>query len=153
AVSSTDPNVGNNLATLKLGKLPMEKETEEDVRGDLMDLDLEVPPKLGQPSLVQTHELINIKQEDEDEGPSRTEIPFPPSTARDVAMEVQKIRENRDRLKIESRTGGIGPGLRVVMYTFHNTHDSVNCLDFSGDQELVAAGFAESYIRIWTLDG
>lgn len=153
AVSSTDPNVGNNLANLKLGKLPMEKDCEEDVRGDLMDLDLEIPPAPGQPSLVQTHEQVNIKQEDEDEGPSRTEIPFPPSTARDVALEVQKIREHRDRIKIESRTGGIGPALSVVMYTFHNTHDSITCLDFSGDQNLVAAGFSESYIRIWTLDG
>ena len=153
AVSSTDPNVGNNLATLKLGKLPMEKDCEEDVRGDLEDLDLKNPPGPGKPTLVQTHELVNIKQEDEDEGPNRAEIPFPASTARDVAMEVQKIRENRDRLKIESRTGGIGPGLSVVMYTFHNTHDSINCFDFSGDQNLVAAGFAESYIRIWTMDG
>jgi transcription initiation factor TFIID subunit 5 len=152
-VSSTDPNVGNNLATLKLGKMPMEKDCEEDVRGDLMDLDLEIPPAPGQPSLVQTHEQVNIKQEDEDEGPNRTEIPFPPSTARDVALEVQKIRENRDRIKIESRTGGIGPALSVVMYTFHNTHDSITCLDFSGDANLVAAGFSESYIRLWTLDG
>lgn len=153
AVSSTDPNVGNNLATLKLGKLPMEKDAEEDVRAEVMDLDLQVPPQPGQQSLLQTHELVNIKQEDEDEGPNRAEIPFPPSTARDVAMEVQKIRENRDRLKIETRTGGIGPGLSVVMYTFHNTYDSICCLDFSGDQKLVAAGFSESYIRVWTMDG
>jgi transcription initiation factor TFIID subunit 5 len=153
AVSSTDPSVGNNLANLKLGKLPMEKDAEEDVRAELDELDLKCPPVPGQPSLVQTHDLVNIKQEDEDEGPSRSEIPFPPSTARDVAMEVQKIRENRDRLKIETRTGGIGPGLSVVMYTFHNTHDSINCLDFSGDQKLVAAGTSESYIRVWTMDG
>lgn len=153
AVSSTDPSVGNNLATLKLGKLPMEKDAEEDVRAEVTELDLTIPPKDGQSTLLQTHELLNIKQEDEDEGPNRAEIPFPPSTARDVAMEVQKIRENRDRLKIESRTGGIGPGLSVVMYTFHNTHDSMICLDFSGDQKLVAAGFQESYIRVWTLDG
>lgn len=153
AVSSLDPSVGNNLATLKLGKLPMEKDLEEDVRGDLDELDAKNPPALGKPTLVQTHEQVNIKQEEEEEGPSRTEIPFPPSSARDVAMEVQKIRENRDRLKIESRTGGIGPGLSVVMYTFHNSHDSMICIDFSGDQKLVAAGFSESYIRIWTLDG
>ena len=153
AVSSLDPTVGNNLANLKLGKMPMEKDLEEDVRGDLDELDAKNPPPAGKPTLVQVHDQVNIKQEDEEEGPSRTEIPFPPSSARDVAMEVQKIRENRDRLKIESRTGGIGPGLSVVMYTFHNTHDSIICLDFSGDQKLVAAGFSESYIRIWTLDG
>ncbi|RVX72846.1 hypothetical protein B0A52_03199 [Exophiala mesophila] len=153
AVSSTDPTVGNNLATLKLGKLPMEKEAEEDVRAEVTELDSSAPPRPGQESLLQTHEMLNIKQEEEDEGPNRAEIPFPPSTARDVAMEVQKIRENRDRLKIETRTGGIGPALSTVMYTFHNTHDSIICLDFSGDQKLVAAGFQESYIRLWTMDG
>ncbi|OAP64561.1 hypothetical protein AYL99_00533 [Fonsecaea erecta] len=153
AISSTDPNVGNNLANLKLGKLPMEKDAEGDVRAELEELDQKMPPLPGQPTLVQTHEMVNIKQEDEDEGPTRTEIPFPASTARDVAMEVQKIRDHRDRLKIETRTGGIGPGLSVVMYTFHNTHDSICCLDFSGDQKLVAAGYSESYIRVWTMDG
>ncbi|KAG9776773.1 transcription initiation factor TFIID, subunit TAF5, partial [Aureobasidium melanogenum] len=153
AISSTDPTVGNNLATLKLGKLPMEKDLEEDVRGDLMDLDLVTTPKEGRETLVQTHERFNIKQEDEDEGPSRSEIPFPPSTVYDVAIEVQRIREVRDRLKIDSRTGGVGPQLNVVMYTFHNTHDGINCFDISGDSNLIAAGYYASIIRVWTLDG
>jgi len=152
AISSTNPKEGTNLALLKLGKLPMEKELEEDVRGELMDLDLHTPPEAGEQSLVQVHEQVNIKQEDEDEGPSRTEVPYPPSTARDVSMEVQKIKENRDRFKIEGRTGGIGPALSVVMYTFHNTHGSIICIDFSGDNELVAVGTSESYIRVWKTD-
>lgn len=153
AISSTDPNVGNTLAALKLGKLPMEKELEEDVRGDLGELDLEIPPVPGEPTLVETHEKVNIKQEEDDEGPTRTDIPYPVSTARDVAMEVQRIRENRDRLKLEGRTGGVGPGLSCVIYTFHNTKDHITCMDFSGDQSLVAAGTDMSYIRIWSMDG
>ncbi|ETN44647.1 uncharacterized protein HMPREF1541_10317 [Cyphellophora europaea CBS 101466] len=153
AIITDQANVGNTLANLKLGKLQMDKEVEEDVRGDLADLDLQVPPREGQPSLVETHEKLNIKQEDEDEGPSRVEIPFPASTARDVAMEVTKIRENRDRLKIEGRTGGVGPGISVCMYTFHNSSDSINCMDISGDLKLIATGMYDSYIRVWTLDG
>lgn len=149
AISSTDPNVGNALANLKLGKLPMEKELEDDLRGDLTDLDLENPD--AETSLLDTHQ--KIKQEDEDEGPSRTDIPYPGSTARDVAMEVQKIRENRDRLKLEGRTGGVGPGLSCVIYTFHNTKDHVTCLEFSGDNSLVAAGTDMSYIRVWSMEG
>lgn len=153
AVSSTDPKMGNNLAMLKLGKLQMDRDLESDVRADLEDLDTRDPPAAGQQSYVQTHELVNIKQEEDDDGPTRTEIPYPTPTARDVAMEVQKIRENRDRFKIETRTGGIGPGVSVCMFTFHNTFDSITCLDFSGDNSLVAAGTSESYIRIWTMDG
>ena len=153
AISSTDPNVGNNLANLRLGKLAMDKDLEEDVRAELDDIDIAMPSVPDQASLIETHERINIKQEEEEEGPNRAEIPFPQSTSRDVVMEVTKIRENRDRLKIEGRTGGIGPSISVVMYTFHNTHDSINCIDFSGDNKLVAAGFAESYIRVGSMDG
>ena len=153
AISSTNPNVGNNLANLKLGKLQMDVDLEGDVRAEVQDLDAQDPPLAGQQSYEQTHELVNIKQEDDEDGPTRTEIPYPTATARDVAMEVQKIRENRDRFKIESRTGGIGPGVSVCFYTFHNTFDSINCLDFSGDHALVAAGTSESYIRVWSLDG
>jgi transcription initiation factor TFIID subunit 5 len=39
------------------------------------------------------------------------------------------------------------------MFTFHNTHDRMICLDFSDDNMLVAAGFEDSYIRVWSLDG
>lgn len=152
SVITDDPTQGNNLVKLRLGRLPLDKELEGDVRGDLEDLDNSQPAIPGQDSLVDTMD-VDIKQEPDDEFPSRTELAYPPSTARDVAMEVQKIRENRDRFKIEARTGGIGPGVSVCMFTFHNTFDSITCLDFSGDNELVAAGTSESYIRIWSLDG
>ena len=33
------------------------------------------------------------------------------------------------------------------------TSNSINCLDFSDDNYFVAAGMAESYIRVWSLDG
>ena len=152
SVVTDDPNAGNTLVKLKLGPLPLEKELEEDLRGDLEDLDNGQPRLPGNRTLVETLEM-QIKQEPDDDFPSRAELAYPPSTARDVAMEVQKIRENRDRFKIEARTGGIGPGISVCMYTFHNTFDSLTCIDFSGDNELVAAGTSESYIRVWSLDG
>ena len=153
SISSTDPQKGLTLAALKLGKLLPDPDVESDVRAEVSDLDDRHPPGPGQNSLLATHEAINIKQEDDVDGPSRTDIPYPISTARDVALEVQKIVENRDRFKIEGRTGGIGPGVSVCMYTFHNTFDSINCIDFSGDYQLVAAGMSESYIRVWSLDG
>lgn len=70
-------------------------------------------------------------------------------------MEVQKVKENRDRFKIDGRdgrTGGVGPGLSVTMFTFHNTFDSINCIEFSGDNSLVAVGTSESYIRVWSFE-
>ena len=121
--ANTDRAGGSSVLTkLKLGPLPMEAELMADVRAELEDEDVKQPPVEGQSSLVDHFEQ-QIKREESEDAPTRTEIQLPPSTARDVALEVQKVKENRDRFKIEGRTGGIGPGVSVAMYTFHNTFD------------------------------
>ncbi|KAK5147640.1 hypothetical protein LTR04_000797 [Oleoguttula sp. CCFEE 6159] len=150
--ANTDVNAPPVLTKLALGPLPMEPDLMEDVRAQLQEEDERKPPTRGQPSLLENFEL-QIKQEPTEDAPSRDSLPLPPSVARDVVMEVQKVKENRDRFKIEGRTGGVGPGVSVTMFTFHNTFDSINCLEFSGDNKLVAAGMAESYIRVWSLEG
>ena len=110
------------LTRLKLGPTAMESDLMGDVRAELEDEDAKNPPPAGQDSLVQHFER-RIKREESEDAPSRTELQLPPSIARDVAMEVQKIKEDRDRFKIETRTGGVGPGVSVTMFTFHNTYD------------------------------
>jgi transcription initiation factor TFIID subunit 5 len=122
AYTGENPALEGTLPRLKLGKLPLEPVLEGDVRGDLADLDAKEPPVAGRPSLVEHFDQM-IKKEDDEESPSRADIPYPPSTARDVSIEVQKVIENRDRFKIEGRTGGVGPGISVCMFTFHNTYD------------------------------
>lgn len=148
-------NITSNTATtlhkLSLGPLPLETDLAEDVKAELSLADSTQPPGSGQVSLVDQFEQ-NIKVEPNENMPSREQLPFPPSTARDVAMEVHRVKENRDRFRIEGRTGGVGPGISVTMFTLHNTFDSVNCIEFSGDNMLVAAGTTESYIRVWSLD-
>lgn len=140
------------LPRLNLGAMPMDRDMEEDLRDEIEEHDMQNPPTSGQNSLAE--ELSQrIKREPSDDGPSREAVPLPAPLARDVAMEVLKIREHRDRFQIPPRSSGIGPGVSVCMYTFHNTFDSINCLDFSGDNAYVAAGTSESYIRVWSLDG
>lgn len=118
-----ESNLERVLKRMKLGRRPMDPDLESDVRADILQLDAKDPPPPGGQSLLDTHEEINIKQEPDEEAPTAAEVPLPPSTAADVIMEVQKIRENRDRFKIDSRTGGIGPAVSVCMFTFHNTFD------------------------------
>ncbi|CAK4034226.1 Transcription initiation factor TFIID subunit 5 [Lecanosticta acicola] len=149
--ANLDPKAPAVLSKLSLGPMPMENELMEDVKAELQDHDSSHPPAVGQNSLVDEFEQT-IKREPVDDVAPREALPFPPSTARDVAMEVQKVKENRDRFRIEGRTGGVGPGVSVTMFTFHNTFDSINCIEFSGDNTLVAVGTAESYIRVWSLD-
>lgn len=143
---------GNNTA-LKLGSLPMETDLRGDVLAELEDEDKQNPPRDGARSLVDEFNLMHPIKKEAGDSPQRTDIPYPPSRARDIIMEMQKVRENRDRFKIEGRTGGVGPAVTVCMYTFHNSLGSYSCMDFSNDQKLVAVGTTESYIRVWTLDG
>lgn len=116
-------DITDNSAPLKLGPMQMEIELAQDVRAELEDEDARNPPAPGQTSLVEEFEQ-RIKREESSDAISRLEIPYPPSRARDVVMEVQKIKEYRDRFKIEGRTGGTGPGVSVCMFTFHNTLDT-----------------------------
>ncbi|GJD03721.1 WD repeat domain-containing protein [Colletotrichum higginsianum] len=130
----------------------MEEDLREDVRAELQDEDALNPPPEGRSTLVEEFDR-KIKREESADGPNRAELPLPPSRARDVVMEMQKVRENRDRFKIEGRTGGVGVAASACMFTFHNTLGSVSCMDFSKDHEMVAIGTTDSYIRVWHLEG
>ena len=132
--ANTDRNAPPVLAKLALAPMPMEADLMEDVKAELQEHDSLHPPPPGRNTLVEEFEQ-RIKQEPNDDAPSREQIPFPPSLARDVAMEVQRIKENRDRFKIESRTDGVGPGVSVTMFTYHNTFDRyVYPRNFGNDQ-------------------
>lgn len=116
-------NAGDNVLTkLKLGPMPMDTDLVADVRADLEEEDIKGPPVGGQNSLLGQFEQ-RIKREESEDAPTRNELQLPPSAARDVIMEVNKVKEDRDRFKIEGRTGGVGPGVSVTMFTFHNTFD------------------------------
>lgn len=125
--ANTDRTITSAILTkLKLGPLSLEPELLEDLLVELQAEDVRQPPKPGQTSLIQDFDSRQPKETDGEEAPNRTEIPLAPSKARDVFMEVQKVKENRDRLKITSQTGGIGSGVTICMFTFHNTYDRYN---------------------------
>jgi transcription initiation factor TFIID subunit 5 len=124
----TNKDIMDNTAALKLGPMAMDPDLASDVRAELEEEDRlnTAPLPEGKSSLVDEFDR-NIKREDSADGPSRTEIPYPASRARDVIMEVQKIKENRDRFRIDNATEmktGIAPGVSICMFTFHNTLDS-----------------------------
>ncbi|EME40093.1 hypothetical protein DOTSEDRAFT_74821 [Dothistroma septosporum NZE10] len=151
--ANPDPKAPAVLSKLSLGFAPPENDLMEDVKAELQNDDNVKPPAPGQNSLLDEYEQT-IKREPLEEAPRDLQVlPFPPSTARDVALEVSRVKEQRDRYRIlDTRTDGAGPGISVTMFTFHNTFDSVNCIEFSGDNSLVAIGTAESYIRVFSLD-
>ncbi|KAI2463408.1 WD40 repeat-like protein [Annulohypoxylon bovei var. microspora] len=140
-------------AALKLGPSQMEPELRDDVVAELEEEDRLNPPRDGYPTLVEEFNAMHPVKKESVDSPQRSEIPYPPSRARDVVMEMQKARENRDRFKINNLTGAAGAGVTVHIWTFHNHLGAVSCMDFSKDQKYVAVGTTESYIRVWSVDG
>jgi transcription initiation factor TFIID subunit 5 len=111
----------DNKAALKLGPLPMDTDLRADVLAELDDEDKANPPHDGASSLVEEFNLMHPIKKEAGDSPPQTNIPYPPSRARDVVVEMQKVRENRDRFRIDGRTGGVGPGISVCMFTIHNS--------------------------------
>jgi len=82
----------------------------------------------------------------------------------DVRREVEKVRDARKRIRLDpsalSSADGTTQGAAarpslpsVCAYTLHDVHEGSPCCTFSLDTSLMAAGFEESYIRIWNLKG
>ena len=107
-------------APLLLGPMPMETDLREDVRAELEDEEKKLPSVAGQTSLVEEFDQ-RIKREESVDAPNRNDLPLPPSRPRDILLEMSKVRENRDRFKIEGRTGGVGVPVSACMFTFHNS--------------------------------
>ncbi|KOS17321.1 Transcription initiation factor TFIID subunit 5 [Escovopsis weberi] len=151
-IGLANKDVLDPAAPLLLGPLPMDPDLRDDIRAEIEEEERRVPPLAGGSSLIEELDQ-RIKREDSTDAPSRADLPLPPSRPRDIMLEMQKLRENRDRFKIEGRTGGVGVPVSACMFTFHNTFGSVSCVDFSNDGQLAAVGTSESYIRVWSLDG
>ncbi|KAK9432780.1 WD40-repeat-containing domain protein [Lipomyces doorenjongii] len=145
-----------NQQTIRLGKFPMDERMirevelrlkEEDSRSQQEHSELGVVP--GSKTLMQEFQELH-KQEPDADAPVRDILPLPPFNGADVEAEIAAVKDARSRLKI----GPIQASLpSVCMYTFHNTYDGLNCLEFSEDSTLVAGGFADSYVKVWSLKG
>lgn len=83
------------------------------------------------------------------DSPFRTALPLPHYKAADIQAEIQAVKDSRNRIRIGTSQSQLPS---ICMCTFHNTHDDMNNLVFSDDSTLVAAGFADSFIKIWSLE-
>ena len=119
-IGLSNKDVLDPAAPLTLGMLPMDPDLQEDVRAELEDEERRNPPAQGKTTLLEEFDQ-KIKREDSADAPNRADLPLPPSRPRDIVLEMSKVRENRDRFKIEGRTGGVGVPISACMFTFHNT--------------------------------
>ncbi|GAA5906804.1 hypothetical protein JCM8208_000044 [Rhodotorula glutinis] len=59
--------------------------------------------------------------------------------------------DGKARLRDDLRKGVAKPS--VCLFTLHDSGDSLSTVTFSEDSTVMATGFTESYIRLWSLDG
>lgn len=92
----------------------------------------------------------------------------------DIMREVSRVRDARKALRIDlnllNRPGATPTSLvtddktatdlmrraalpSVCAYTYHDVDDGLTCSTFSEDLSLMAAGFEESYVQVWSMKG
>ncbi|KAI8140498.1 WD40-repeat-containing domain protein [Fennellomyces sp. T-0311] len=142
-----------NQQSVQLGEPQMDTALREEVERTLKERDAAKKDAAAvegvqrdEVSLLDTYK--KIKQEATADGPAFGDIPFPPYRGTDIEAELESLKDLRKRVSLGSASLP-----SICCYTFHNTHDGLNCLTMTEDATLVAGGFSESFIKIWSLKG
>lgn len=140
-----------NSQPVSLGKMPLDPDFENDVEMVLETKDNEdmkaaiASPNAG--TLLNEFRRLNEKEID---SPARSLLPLPQYKEADIMAEVRSVADSRNRIRVGTAQASLPS---VCMYTFHNTSEDLNTLAFSPDASLVAGGFSNSFVKIWSLKG
>ncbi|KAG0270202.1 Transcription initiation factor TFIID subunit 5 [Actinomortierella ambigua] len=141
-----------NQQKVLLGAMPMDPGFQTQVEQTLKEEEARSINDNAMNGEVQPTTLLDdfkkVKTEAGVDSPSRDDIPLPPLKGSDIQAEIELLRDLRKRVSL-------GPGAlpSICAYTFHNTNDNMNCVAVSQDTTFMAAGFSESYVRLWSLKG
>ncbi|KAG0055098.1 Transcription initiation factor TFIID subunit 5 [Gryganskiella cystojenkinii] len=141
-----------NKQKVTLGQMPTDAALREQVEQMLKDEEGQTAGEAVNGEALATVSLLEeykkVKTEAEADTPSRDDVPMPPFKGSDIQAEIEALRDSRKR-------AALGPSSlpSICAYTFHNAHKSINCVAVSEDTTMMAAGFSESYVRIWSLKG
>ncbi|KAF9101390.1 Transcription initiation factor TFIID subunit 5 [Mortierella sp. GBA35] len=140
-----------NQQSVMLGQMPPDAAFREQVEQSLKEeealaggdtiMNGETPTSL-------LEEYKKVKTEAGIDSPSRDDVPLPPFKGSDIQAEIEALRDSRKRV-------ALGPSSlpSICAYTFHNAQENINCVAVSEDTTMMAAGFSESYVRLWSLNG
>ncbi|KAF7320062.1 TFIID and SAGA subunit [Mycena kentingensis (nom. inval.)] len=161
----TSPKTFNAHHIVKLGPAPMNEELRNETQRVLREQALvdrdpagqyEIP--VGRPAVPGTTAPTPADLQ---------RLPAPPTFRTvDVEREANSVRDARKRIRLEpSLLVNVDPTSpqaaqvraralpSICTYTLHDAVDPAACSTFSEDTSLMAAGFSESYVRLWSLKG
>ncbi|KAI8967460.1 WD40-repeat-containing domain protein [Mycotypha africana] len=92
--------------------------------------------------------LQKVKQENTLDSITIDEIPAVTYRSTNLQADLETLKDLRKRI-----AQGNAALPSISLYNFHHTHDMLNCLAISDDTAMVAGGFSESYIKVWSMKG
>ncbi|KAK6459019.1 TFIID and SAGA subunit [Scheffersomyces xylosifermentans] len=135
-----------NEQAVKLGKLPLEPDVQKEIEAELKVKDEKSEPVNGKTLVEEFSEMTKP----EADSPARESLPLPLKDYTDIRRMILDVEDSRSKIKLGALQAS-APS--VCMYTFHNTSNDMTCMDFNEDSNLIAAGFQDSFIKLWSLDG
>lgn len=171
--------IQDNEKPLKLGPYPPDEEFTKELEAELKHRDekakanetergneLEDPLKPGHKNTLTEEYNENFKVDPKNEdSPAKGTLPLPQKTVYDLRRAIQEISDSRSKVRLttssHSHVNANGrnayisqPSLpSVCMYTFHNTNNDLSSFEFHPDSTMVAGGFQDSFIKLWSIDG
>ncbi|KAG2731089.1 hypothetical protein G9P44_006238 [Scheffersomyces stipitis] len=135
-----------NEQSVKLGKFPIDPEVQKEVEAELKVKDERSSPVNGKTLVEEFAEMTKP----ETDSPAREALPLPLKDHADIKRMILDVEDSRSKIKLGALQAS-APS--VCMYTFHNTSNDMTCIDFNEDSNMIAAGFQDSFIKLWSLDG
>lgn len=134
-----------NEQPVALGKAPLDQDIQQEIEAELKLKDEKSEPVNGKTLVNEFHEMNQTK------GDVPTQpLPLPLKDADDIKRYIIEVEDSRAKIKLNT-IQATPPS--VCMYTFHNTNNDMTCLSFNQDSTIVAGGFQDSFIKLWSIDG
>ncbi|CEI89162.1 hypothetical protein RMCBS344292_03530 [Rhizopus microsporus] len=138
-----------NRQRVQLGLLQFEPSFKEEVEQAIKEEEQNGQKKKENEEVSPLLDIFKKEiQEYSLDGPSPHDVPLPPYRGTDIRAEIEHLKDVSQRLALNETSLP-----SICCYTFHNTHDSLNCVTMTKDATLIAGGFSQSFIKIWSLKG
>lgn len=138
------------MANTESEGLPLALDFDKDIEMALGNEDVKPEIKSPEPVKEEPNGLEEPKDQEQTPTPTRPLFTLPEYKEADVMAEVRSVMTSRNKIKLGVTQASL-PSVR--MYTFEDTNKELNTLNFSPDASLVAGGFSNSFVKIWSLAG
>jgi len=122
------------------------KEPELSIPLEDDDEDEDKEPETKKKKKSKKESMLVKKSKNDPNAPPPLRIPLPEPKEVDKIDRIISLRESAKRVKVDEAHPA-----SICFYTLVNAHKGCTAIDVSDDSSLLATGFADSFIRVWSL--